>query len=227
MAVPLGTDSVAYGSEYAKLSQSNRSVAEIGIDDFAGQYAKLWKSGASDPAALLNSMIDGVKSGESKLKFGATIYEDELALAELGDSKLPAAVRMKFDFVHLYLHYRADGPRTPEYVERAKKLFPNAKMILGVYAYDRVSYISCAKGDSRPCSTQEEMDLFGQALDADIALLKSGAASGLEFYPGSFGREEAWSGWDKPQICPGHKQECVANTKEMRALVAERFRKGL
>jgi hypothetical protein len=226
LAVPLRVDTAAFGAEYARLSRANPSVAEIGIDDFAGQYRNLLVSGAGNAAAILNSLIDGVKSDGSKLKFGATIYEDELASPEFADSKLPSAIRARFDVVHLYLHYRASGTSVPEFVRQAKVLFPNAGIILGVYAYDRISYISCAKGDTRRCSKREELDFFGQALDVDFTLLESGAASGLEFYPGAFGREDGWSGWDKPQICPGRKQECIANTKELREIVANRFRKG-
>ena len=224
LAVPLRVDTVAYGAEYAKLSRANLSVVEIGIDDFAGQYRKLLASGALNAAKILNSLMNGVKSGGSKLKFGATIYEDELALPEFADSNLPSAVRAKFEVVHLYLHYRASGDATPEFVRQAKELFPNASIVLGVYAYDRISYISCAKGGARPCSKREELDFFRQALDADFKLLESGAVSGIEFYPGAFGREDSWSGWDKPQICPGRKQECIANTKELRAIVADKFK---
>jgi hypothetical protein len=227
LAVPLKVDTAGYGSEYARLSRSTPSVAEIGVDDFTGQYHRLLTSRVSEPATVLNSLIEGVKSDGSQLKFGATIYEDELQLPELSDPKLPAAVRAKFDIVHLYLHYRSNGAMTPEYVEQARKLFPNAKIILGVYAYDRISYIPCRKGVATPCSKQEELDYLAIALDADIALVKAGAASGLEFYPGSFGREDQWSGWDKPDICPARKQECVDNTKELRLLVVREFKKKL
>jgi hypothetical protein len=227
LAVPLKVDVASYGSEYARLSHSTPSVIEIGVDDFAGQYHRLLMSAASAPSAVLNSLIEGVKSNGSPLKFGATIYEDELQSPELSDANLPPTIRAKFDIVHLYLHYRSNGAKTPEYLQQATKLFPNAKVILGVYAYDRISYIPCRKGVAAPCSKQEELDYFRTALDADIALLNSGVASGLEFYPGSFGREEQWSGWDKPDICPGRRQECIDNTKALRLLVAEEFKKML
>jgi hypothetical protein len=227
LAVPLKEETVGYGAEYAKLSRDNHEVVEIGVDDFTGQYERLLAIDASHAPAVLNSMIDGVKSGDSKLKFGATIYEDELPLAAIGDPNLPAAIRAKFDFVHLYLHFRSNGANMPAYVSQARELFPSAQIVLGVYAYDRISYIPCAKGSSRPCTIREEKDYLRQALDADFELLKSGTVSGLEFYPGSFGLEDDWSGWNKPNICPGRRQECVDNTKALRQMVLEKFRNEL
>ncbi|MGA8143201.1 MAG: hypothetical protein WB987_04850 [Candidatus Acidiferrales bacterium] len=227
LAVPLRAVTANYGSEYARLSLQTPTVVEIGIDDFTGQYVKLFASGRGNPEEILNSLIDGVKSHGSRLEFGATLYEDELQLSELDDPKLPSAIRAKFDIVHLYLHYRANGLKTPDYLEQAKKLFPNAKILLGVYAYDRISYMPCEKGNPRPCSKQEERDYLAKTLDVDIALLKTETAAGLEFYPGSFGREEEWSGWDKPRICPGRKQDCIDNTKALRRVVADEFRKQM
>lgn len=227
LAVPLKVETVGYGRQYAELSRNPTSVVEIGVDDFTGQYERLLSTGASKAADVLNALIEGVKSGDCRLKFGATIYEDELPLPALTDPELPAAIRAKFDLVHLYVHFRSNGGNTTTYVEQAKKLFPNAKIILGVYAYDRISYISCAKGPSRACTKQEELNYFSEALDADITLLKNGAVAGLEFYPGSFGRENEWTGWDKPNICPGRKQECIENTKALRQLVLEKFRREL
>jgi hypothetical protein len=225
LAVPLKAETVGYGRQYAELSRNPTSVVEIGVDDFTGQYERLLSAGANNAADILNALIEGVKSGDSKLRFGATIYEDELRSAALSDPNLPAAIRAKFDLVHLYLHFRNNAANTSAYVKQAKQLFPNAKIILGVYAYDRISYIPCAKGPSRACTKQEELNYFGEALDADITLLKNGAVSGLEFYPGSFGREQGWSGWDKPGICPGRKQECIENTKALRKLVLDKFKR--
>jgi len=221
LAVPLRKDTLAYSAEYVKLSSTAPSLVEIGIDDFADQYRKLIASDADAPA-LLNAFIDAVEREGGQLKFGATIYEDDLDSPELSDAKLPVSIRRKFDFVHLYLHYRSDAARMPEYFRRAVTLFPGAKIFLGVYAYDRISYIPCAKGDSRPCTQAEEMKYLGEALDADLALLKEDAA-GLEFYPGSFGIEQEWTGWERPNVCPGRKQECLENTKALRLLVLEKL----
>jgi hypothetical protein len=119
--------------------------------------------------------------------------------------QLPAPIRDKVDFVHLFLHYRASRPKTAEYVERRNDFRALRSLMLSMH--------TIASG--------------GVTCDSDIALLKSGAAFGLEFYPGSFGREDDWGGWDKPHICPGRKQECIEKTKALRQLVADKFRKEL
>jgi hypothetical protein len=67
------------------------------------------------------------------------------------------------------------------------------------------------------------MGYLGRGIDADIALLKAGGVSGLEFYPASFGAESDWKGWNYPRICPGRKQECIENTRKVRQMVAEKF----
>jgi hypothetical protein len=79
--------------------------------------------------------------------------------------------------------------------------------------------------DSHACTREEELDYFGEAIDADITLLKNGAVSGLEFYPRSIGDENESSGWDMPNICPGRIQECIENPKALRQLVLDKFKK--
>jgi len=44
---------------------------------------------------------------------------------------LPADIKEKFDYIHLFLHYRMNGPRFAQYIDMAKALFPNAKIIAG------------------------------------------------------------------------------------------------
>jgi len=60
-----------------------------------------------------------------------------------------------------------------------------------------------------------------QGLDADLNIVNGGSAAGIEFWPGSFGREREWKGWDESRICPGRKAECIQNTVQMRQIVAE------
>lgn len=215
----------AYGVEYGQASRSDKSLLEVGLDDFVGQYERLYLNGTQDPASTLNALIDGVKSNPN-LGFGLTIYEDDLTSPYLADQRFPAATRAKVDYVHFYIHYRVDTPKTAVYVDQVKTVFPNAKVILGVYAYDRISYLPCAKGASVPCTPRQELDYVRQGLDIDLDLAKKGAATGIEFYPGIFGNEANWKGWDGGRICPGRKDECVANTQKMHEVVAEAFRKN-
>jgi hypothetical protein len=214
-----------YGVEYGQDSKNDKALLAVGLDDFVGQYERLYLNGTQDPASTLNSLIDGIKSNPN-LGFGLTIYEDDLASPYLSDQRFPAAIRGKVDYIHFYIHYRVDTPKTGDYVNQVKTIFPNAKVILGVYPYDRISYLPCAKGGSVPCTPQQEMDYVRQGMDIDLDLAKSGAAAGIEFYPGVFGKESSWTGWDGSRICPGRKDECVENTQKMHQIVAEEFRKN-
>jgi hypothetical protein len=211
-----------YGAQYGLLARQAPSLVSIGADDFVGQYERLFLNGFSDPPSALNSLIAGIKGGDRNMGFGLTIYEDDLQSPYLSDTKFPADARARVDYVHLYMHYRVDTPNTAEYVEEARKIFPNAKVILGVYAYDRISYLPCAKG-GQPCTAQQEQDYLRQGLGADFRLLQSGDAAGIEFWPGSFGKIADWKGWDEARICPGRRAECVENTEQMRKIVAQEF----
>lgn len=226
LSVLLKPETVAYGAEYSELSRKNLMVEEIGIDDFVSQYEKLWQAKGSSAPALLDSMITGVKSRNPNLHFGITLYEDELQRDRdyLTDPKLPASIRGKIDYVHFYLHYRADSPKYADFLNQSKSVFPNAQIIAGVYSYDRISYLPCApKGN--PCSVQEEMSGFEQQLDAATNLLKSGTVSWIEFFPGFFGREDQWPDWSETRICaPERRKACVDNTKQMHAIVADKLK---
>lgn len=211
-----------YGPQYGLLARQAPSLVSIGADDFVGQYEKLVAAGLQDPSAALTSLINGIKSGDPNLGFGLTLYEDDLQSPYLADAKFPAAARAKVDFVHLYIHYRMDTPNTPQYVQQVKQIFPNAQVILGVYAYDRISYLPCSKG-GQPCTAQQEQNYLRQGLDIDLGLVKNGAAAGIEFWPNNFGRVSQWSGWDESRICPGRKTACIQNTQQLHQIVAQEF----
>jgi len=210
-----------YAQEYSRLSLQNGFLEEVGVDDFVGQYARLFRNGAGDPVATLGKVINGLKSRNKNLHFGITLYENELDSPFVQDPKMPATLRNGVDYVHLFLIYRENARNYESYVRRAKKSFPNARIIGGVYAYDRISYVPCAQSGSRPCTADQELSLFKQALDIQLRLLKSGELDWLEFFPGAYGNEATWNGWDRPRICPGRKQECITNTLKLRETVAD------
>jgi hypothetical protein len=219
---------VKYAQEYSKLSLQNPFLQEIKIDDFVAQYTHLFSSGVADPNSMLNSMIDAVKSQNRALHFGITLYENEIDSPYLKEPKMTASTRSKVDSVHFFLVYRANVENYESYVRQVKKLFPNAKVIAGAYAYDRISYIACSQYSSRKCSPAEEIKLFRQTLDTQVRLLKSGEVEWIEFFPGAFGMEDEWKGWDRdPRTCPGRKQECINNTKRLRQESSDAFTKGL
>lgn len=204
-------------AEYARLSRTHPALFEVGIDDFASHYYHLFKDRtAGDPAGLLSTVIGSLKADKSALRFGLTLYEDELESPFLQDAKLPAAIRGQVDYVHLYLHYRTNGPAFATFVEEARRLFPHAQIIAGAYAFDRIDYMPCTKGGAR-CSRDEELSLFQQAIQIQASLLQKGTVAAIEFYPANFGLEEAWNGWNVLKNCdPVRRGECVANTRLMR-----------
>jgi hypothetical protein len=204
--------------EYGRLSRSNPQIIEAGFDDFIGRYKRLFLGLGIDPPSWLRSVLHDLKSENPSLAFGITLYEDELESPYLVPPRLPADIAQSVDFVHLFLHYRADASQYAGYVERAKAIFPRAKVIAGLYAYDRINYIPCSPGGLKPCTSSQEIALFNQAVRVAAQLVKQNRIAGIEFYPGFFGKESEWGGWKHPDYCaPRRVQECIDNTRAMRA----------
>jgi hypothetical protein len=205
---------------YAALAHSHPVITEIGFDDFVTQARKTGLSG-SELSALLQDAAGRWKG--ASLRFGITLYQDEFTSGALDSLQLSDGARQSVDSIHLFPHYRKESRSLADTVRQAQKLFPNAKVILGSYAYDRREYLPCQAGNSsKRCSIQEELQLFQQNLQQEIALIQSGAAVGLEFFPGSFGQEDSWKGWDNPRACKaGGRAECIQTTLAMREKVRE------
>ncbi len=210
-----------YAVRYAALSNGASGIAEIGIDDF---YSFMRRNKLKD----IQSVITAAKSINPDLRFSVTLYENQLDAVADDRTLFPTALREKLDRIYLYLHYRENGTDYARYVSQARELFPNAEIFGGSYAYDRIDYLKCAEGlIAARCSRDREIDLYRQSLVQQVALLRSGALAGLEFYPGHFGREEQWGGWDNARICrPDRRAECIDNTKEMRRIAAEILNAG-
>ena len=210
-----------YAARYAALADSTSAVAEIGIDDF---YSFMRRNNLKD----FESVITAAKSTNPDLRFSVTLYENQLDAIAADRTLFSTALREGLDRIYLYLHYRENGTDYARYVSQARELFPNAEIFGGSYAYDRIDYIACSEGlIAARCSREREIDLYRQSLVQQVALLRSGALAGLEFYPGHFGREEQWRGWDNARICrPHRKAECIANTKEMRRIATEILNAG-
>ncbi len=208
----IATDSASYG----KLGASHPSLVEVGFDDFVSQAQKT-NFNSSELSRLLESVADNLKSRGSKLQLGITIYQDQLSSGGLDRLHLSDGVRQSIDVVHLYPHYRKERKPVMEYIAQVKQVFPNAKLILGIYSYDRREYLPCAQDSHTRCSSEEEISLFGQNLREDLRIASSGGAAGIEFFPGSFGAEDSWNGWDNPRACKqGEKAVCIQNTLAMR-----------
>lgn len=217
LAMPLDPARIAdYAAQYAAASQTEPHLCGVGIDDFV-RALKTWPRAAGDPdtpVSLLRTVIDNAKRNPA-LKFGVTVYEDELSSRLLSD--LPAELRARVDRVSLYLHYREGAQHYSEHVRKTRQLFGNAQLFGGIYAYDRIDYLPCSAGRSTSCRPEQEMALFRNLLDVQMSMLRTGQLDGVEFYPGNFGAEQQWSGWSKAAICKAVRRDaCVKSTLEMR-----------
>lgn len=208
----IAADSPSYGT----LGVSHPNLVEVGFDDFVSQAQKLALK-PSELATLLENTAANLKSRGSKLRLGITIYQDQLSNGQLDRLRLSDGFRQSIDFVHLYPHYRKERMSVMESIAQVKQVFPNAKLLLGSYAYDRREYLPCSLDSRTRCSSEEEINLFDQSLREALRIAGSGAAAGIEFFPGDFGAEESWKGWNNPRSCKqGERGVCLQNTLAMR-----------
>ncbi len=222
LAILLNPANVAANTAtYGNLALSRPNLREVGFDDFVSQCEKT-HLGPGEVSSLLETVASNLKSRTSRVQFGATIYQDQLVTGELDRLQLSDAARRSIDLVHLFPHYRRERKSVTEFIVEAKRAFPNAKVILGIYAYDRREYLPCSADIHVPCSNEEEIDLFEKVLREDLRIASSGGAVGIEFFPGNFGGEDTWTGWNNPRACKqGERDVCVQNTVAMRQKVRE------
>lgn len=222
LAILLNPANIAVNSAtLGSLAPSHPNLVEVGFDDFVSQCEKTHLD-PSELSSLLQTIASNLKSRNTKLQFGATIYQDELISGELDNLHLSDGARQSIDIIHLFPHYRKERKSVTDYVAEAKRIFPKARVILGVYAYDRREYLPCSAGSHIPCSTDEEINLFDQAFREDLRVAESGGVAGIEFSPGNFGGEDTWKGWNSSRACKqGEREACVKNTVAMRAKVRE------
>ncbi|MGH9716750.1 MAG: hypothetical protein ACRD4R_08480 [Candidatus Acidiferrales bacterium] len=210
------------GRQYSASSKAAPALYSIGFDDFLSQMERLHTS-ESHIASMLSAFIEGLKSQNSGLHFGVTVYENELSSPEL-TSRAMAQVRNQTNFVHLFIHYRVDGPNFATYVRQAKAIFPNAQIIAGSYPVDRIDYLPCSRNQHVACTSSQEISLFKKSFDVQLHLLQDGSVAGIEFYPGDFGNVARSDIWGSPRSCrPGRLPECIANSKQMRKYVGEKL----
>lgn len=205
--------------DYSQLSLSHPELYEVGFDDFVGQCEKLGRN-PSVLSPLLGEVVHRLKSANPNLHFGITLYQDQLSSAGFPLGQLSAGFRQQVDFVHLYSHYRREPESFGASVQLAKQIFPSAQVIAGIYAYDRRDYLPCAPGNSTRCTNQEEMTLFERSFRERLTMMADDNLDGIEFYPGGFGKEASWQGWEQPRSCQiGRRAECITNTVAMRQFV--------
>jgi hypothetical protein len=222
LAILLNSANVATNAAtYGNLALSHPNLAEVGFDDFVSQCEKT-HLGPGELSSLLETVASNLKSRTSRVQFGATIYQDQLVTGELDRLQISDGARRSIDLIHLFPHYRKERKSVTEYIAEAKRAFPNAKVIIGIYAYDRREYLPCSADIHVACSNQEEVDLFEKVLREDLRVASSEGAFGVEFFPGNFGAEDSWKGWNNPRACKqGERDVCVQNTVAMRQKVRE------
>ena len=211
-----------YAAQFSQWSLTNPILYSVGFDDLVNRMEHLQvDSGIAVPGTVITDTLNATKSANPNLKFAVTLYEDQLSSPLLGDSNLPASTRAGVDYVQLYVHYRGDGPNYATYLQQTKAIFPNAKIIAGAYAYDRIDYLPCLP-QGVPCTTQQEEDFFQQLFQLQLSELQQGLVDQIEFFPGYFGLEAQWPDWATPRRCaPTRLQGCIANTLAMRQAVLQ------
>ncbi len=230
LAIPLDpAREPADALKYSQASLSNPFLAEVTFDDFVRLYGRLFARPGFSPPSWLAKVLHNAKAKNPSLRVGITLYENELDSAEIRPPKLPSKVAAGINDVYLYLHYRANAPNYPSYVRRTKALFPNAKVIAGSYAYDRVNYLPCAPSSHRYCTPAQDIRLYKESIAIQARLLKEGVLAGIEFYPGYFGKESEWPAWKKGgRIChPDRVHQCIDDTRTMREDAAKVLGKAL
>lgn len=171
---------------------------------------------------FIETFIRNLKMNGGSIRFGITVYCDDLSMWKRARLTLAASIRANVDVVHLYARYRKDGDEVAQYVQRVKLLFPRAKVVGGIYAMDRIDYAGCSGRFTMKCRTDEEISLFANNLKLDLQMLRTGRLSAIEFYPGYFGNEDRLPSWKYPRFCASRREaECIENTKKMRRIAVD------
>ena len=214
--------SASYAGQFGQWSLTHPVLYSLGFDDLVNKMDDIrFKYGLAQPGTVVTDTVNAAKAANPNLKFAVTMYEDKLQSPLLADSNLPPSTKANVDYVQLYVHYRGDGQNYATYIEQTKSIFPNAKIIAGVYAYDRIDYLPCLpKGIA--CTVQQEQDLFQQLFLLQLDELKQAIVDQIEFFPGYFGLEAQWPSWSSPRRClPTRVPQCLANTIAMRQTVVQ------
>jgi hypothetical protein len=215
------TTSATYAAQFSEWSLTHPILFSIGFDDLVNRMEHMQSDfGIAVPGTIVTDTLNASKSANPNVNFAVTMYEDQLGSSLLSDSNLPLSTRKGVDYVQLYVHYRKNGSNYPSYLQQTKALFPNAKIIAGAYAYDRIDYLPCSPGGVA-CTVQEDADLFNQLFLLQLDELKQGIVDQIEFFPGYFGIEAQWPDWSGRGCAAARLPQCIANTVAMRQTVAQ------
>jgi hypothetical protein len=218
LSVLLKTETgIDYASRYSALSKRHPVIYEVGIDDFFSQLERLSDMTEDAKVAYVTAVAAALKSKNKRLRVGITLYEDQL---KTGQIRILQQLGSSIDIVHLFVHFRTNGPLYASYLKTLKTALPKALIYAGAYAYDRIDYLPCAEGSRNPCSIHDERVLFAQTLAIQKHLMDQGEIAAIEFSPGMFGQEDEWRAWTDARTCRAERrQECIDDTKALRQIV--------
>jgi hypothetical protein len=204
----------------SQMSLSKPFLSEVSFDDFIDYYHKLFARSGFSPQSWLETMVSNIKAKNPALRIGITVYTEELhpVSVYIKPPDLPSKVAASIDTVYLYPSYQDEAKPSEyaSYVRQAKALFPNAEIVGGSPAYDHVDWGFCDTAGSRKYTPAQEVRLYKELIAIQARLLKEGGLSGIEFYPGYFGKESEWSGWKKHCVCHANRvQQCIKDTQTM------------
>ena len=213
-----------YALNYSQLSLSNIYLKEVGFGKIKEAINDMEYGTGMEPTSLINNFITNLKYYNSNLKFSIIVEEEDWRIPSVS---LPEEIREKVDTLYFYIAYRQNGLILESYkssINRLKELYPNAKIILGSYAYDRIDYIGCWFYSAK-CTQTQEIDYFKILTRFQRELLIKEEIDGIEFYPGNFGNEASWNEWNNQEVClSSRKSECITNTQSMRNLMLSTFK---
>lgn len=186
---------------------------EIGLDDFA---AIVRRGLQTNTLSSIGGIPEVIAHARTTPRLAATVYEDDLPYLEsIKDSDL-SRFRDGVQRVAFFLHYRPAVGAYTDYLNRVKRLFPNAEVFGGIYHYDRADYLPCQADSRVRCTDAEEYALFLKSVDVTLDAVRRGYLAGIELYPGRIGQEATWDGWSKSRTCRTSRQpECIATSQRM------------
>jgi len=163
---------------WSLLSLRNKNIVILTHDDFVAWWIKCTKRNVE----IFSKTKAAINKHNKKLLYGITFYETDFD--KLTDNAL-FAMGEQIDVLHFYLHRRSNVKNYGRYVSSIKKYFPNAKIIFGVYNYDRRNY------EKRYDNDDMEKTLFVDQLNYCYKKLRTdNSVLGIEFYPGSLGEPQ-------------------------------------
>jgi hypothetical protein len=162
--------------EAIRYSADNPNIIAVSQDDFKSWWVKY----AKRTPDILSTISANIKRVNPKLMYGATIYETDID--ELSGEEWKQ-ISKYINLIYFYLHKRTNEKDYNRYFNFLNTYFPQSKIILGIYHYNRIDY------EKRMSLPKEELDLFSKQLDDCLDQLSNNNIIGIEFYPGRLGKK--------------------------------------